>query len=123
MEFYLLITFFTLYILSSFYFKNKAIVRRVWFLSFVAVFIVTSMSIIYLRIGSKEFMINVASMGMMYLAYISASLMVFLGLINAWIFRKTIWQILAGKSMNNEECSITKEEIDKEVEQAIKKMK
>ncbi len=102
MEFYLFISLFLIYILTSLM-ADKVIIRKVWLAAFMISFIVTAAAVSFLRFTNQEVMMNAAELGWYYILYLFASLMVVLGVINLWMFRKQIWKILFAKTPIDDE--------------------
>lgn len=71
--------------------------RKVWIAAFLISFAVTAISISFLKFTNQEVMMNATELGWYYILYLFASLMVVLGIINIWIFRKPLWKVLFAK--------------------------
>ncbi len=93
MELYLFVALFLIYALTSLM-ADKFVMRRVWMGAFLVSFIVTAVSISFLRFTNQEVMMNATELSWYYILYLFASLMVVLGLINIWMFRRQIWNVL-----------------------------
>ena len=73
---------------------NKNVVHRIWTLAFIAAFAVTAVAIGFLRITNQDVMMSADNLNWYYLLYIFGSMSVVLGVINLWMYRKYLWQIL-----------------------------
>ena len=99
MELYLLISLVFIYIITALM-VNKNLVHRIWTLAFIMAFILTAISIGFLRVSHQDVMMSADSLNWYYLLYIFGSMSVVLGVINLWMYRKSLWQIL--KQQNDE---------------------
>ena len=99
MELYLLISLIFIYIITALM-VNKNVVHRIWTLAFIMAFILTAISIGFLRVSHQDVMMSADSLNWYYLLYIFGSMSVVLGVINLWMYRKSLWQIL--KQQNDE---------------------
>ncbi len=102
MELYLFIGFVVLYILMSF-FVNKNVQHKVWTMAFVVCFIVTAISIGFLRVNNQDVMMSANQLNWYYLLYLFGSMSVVLGLINIWMYRKPIWSVFFNKDDDDDE--------------------
>ena len=102
MELYLFIGFVVLYILMSF-FVNKNVQHKVWTMAFVVCFIVTAVSIGFLRVNNQDVMMSASQLNWYYMLYLFGSMSVVLGAINLWMYRKPMWQILFGRAEDEED--------------------
>ena len=73
---------------------NKNVVHRIWTLAFIAAFAVTAVAIGFLRVTNQDVMMSADNLNWYYLLYIFGSMSVVLGVINLWMYRKPLWQIL-----------------------------
>ena len=73
---------------------NKNVVHRIWTLAFIAAFAVTAVAIGFLRVTNQDVMMSADNLNWYYLLYIFGSMSVVLGVINLWMYRKYLWQIL-----------------------------
>ena len=99
MELYLLISLIFIYIITALM-VNKNVVHRIWTLAFIMAFILTAISIGFLRVSHQDVMMSADSLNWYYLLYIFGSMSVVLGVLNLWMYRKSLWQIL--KQQNDE---------------------
>lgn len=104
MELYLLISLIFIYVITALM-VNKNVVHRIWTLAFIMAFILTAISIGFLRISHQDVMMSADSLNWYYLLYIFGSMSVVLGVINLWMYRKALWQILKRSNENDEDSS------------------
>ena len=99
MELYLLIALIFIYLITA-AMVNKNVVHRIWTLAFIAAFVVTAIAIGFLRVTNQDVMMSADNLNWYYLLYIFGSMSVVLGVINLWMYRRPLWQILR----NNDEA-------------------
>ena len=93
MELYLLIALVFIYFITA-AMVNKNVVHRIWTLAFIAAFVVTAVAIGFLRVTNQDVMMSADNLNWYYLLYIFGSMSVVLGVINLWMYRRPLWQIL-----------------------------
>ncbi len=93
MELYLLIALIFIYLITA-AMVNKNVVHRIWTLAFIAAFVVTAIAIGFLRVTNQDVMMSADNLNWYYLLYIFGSMSVVLGIINLWMYRRPLWQIL-----------------------------
>ena len=93
MELYLLISLVFIYFITA-AMVNKNVVHRIWTLAFIAAFVVTAVAICFLRVTNQDVMMSADNLNWYYLLYIFGSMSVVLGVINLWMYRRPLWQIL-----------------------------
>lgn len=93
MELYLLIALIFIYLITT-AMVNKNVVHRIWTLAFIAAFVVTAIAIGFLRVTNQDVMMSADNLNWYYLLYIFGSMSVVLGVINLWMYRRPLWQIL-----------------------------
>ena len=93
MELYLFLSFILLYFLTSFFVK-PTIQHKIWTFAFIIAFVVTSMSIGFLRVNQQDVMMSASQLNWYYMLYLFGSMAVVLGAINLWMYRKAIWKTL-----------------------------
>ncbi len=101
MEIYLLIVLIFIYLITAAMVK-KPIVRRIWTLAFIAAFTITAVSIGFLRVNNQDVMMSADELNWYYLLYLFGSMSVVLGVINLWMYRKSLWQILRGEEIDSD---------------------
>ena len=93
MELYLLIALIFIYLITA-AMVNKNVVHRIWTLAFIAAFVLTAIAIGFLRVTNQDVMMSADNLNWYYLLYIFGSMSVVLGVINLWMYRRPLWQIL-----------------------------
>lgn len=96
MELYLLIGLLFIYIVMNFM-VDKAIMRRVWLLSFILSFVLTGISIAFLRANHQDALMSVNQMNWYFILYVFGYIAMALGIVNLWIYRREIYDIIVGK--------------------------
>lgn len=105
MEIYLFAAMVLVYIITSLV-VQKSTMQKLWLLAFIAAFAVTAVALSFLRFTNQDVMMNAAELGWYYILYLFASIMVVLGIINLWMFRRPLWNILAGRDDDNDDDDI-----------------
>ena len=85
MELYLFLALLLIYILTAFMVK-KVILHKIWTLAFILAFVVTAVSIAFIRVSGQDVMMSANELNWYYLLYLFGSLSVVLGIINATVF-------------------------------------
>ena len=81
------------YIITSIFLEAQQL-RRIWLVAFVIMFVVTSVALSFWRFTNQEVMMNVLAVSWYYILYLSVSVLIVLGVVNLWIFRHQIWNVL-----------------------------
>ena len=102
MELYLFLSFVLLYVLTAFFVK-KNVQHKIWTFAFIIDFVVTSLSIGFLRVNQQDVMMSASQLNWYYMLYLFGSMSVVLGAINLWMYRKPMWQILFGRAEDEED--------------------
>lgn len=102
MEIYLFLAFVLVYILMAF-FVSKNVQRKVWTLAFIVSFVITAISIGFLRVEKQDVMMAANELNWYYLLYLFGSMAVVLGLLNLWMYRKGLWQVFFSSQEEDEE--------------------
>lgn len=92
MEFYLIFTLFFIYLITS-VLSNQTMIRRIWTASFIIAFLIASTALLLLRITHQDVMMQADMFNWYYVLYITGSLTLVLGLVNAWMYRKALWNL------------------------------
>ncbi len=95
MEFYLLLSFFVVYFITSFAVDNR-VLRKIWTLAFIAAFAITGVAIGFIRVSQQDVMMSAGQLNWYYMLYLFGSMAVVLGVLNLWMYRKSLWNILFG---------------------------
>lgn len=70
------------------------ILNRLWSLAFIASFVITAISIGFIRVSSQDVMMSADELNWYYLLYLFGSMSVVLGVINLWMYRRSVVKIL-----------------------------
>lgn len=102
MELYLFLSFILLYLITSFFVK-KNVQHKIWTIAFIIAFVVTSMSIGFLRVNQQDVMMSASQLNWYYMLYLFGSMSVVLGAINLWMYRGALWDTLFGSGTEEED--------------------
>lgn len=101
MELYLFLALILIYLLTAFMVK-KVILHKIWTLAFIMAFIVTAVSIAFIRVSGQDVMMSANELNWYYLLYLFGSLSVVLGVINVWMYRGSIWRIMTASDSDDD---------------------
>lgn len=93
MELYLLAGLVFIYIITATT-ASRAFMWRVWTSAFILAFALMALSMIMLRINSQDVMMNTGELNWYYFLYIFGALSVALGIINLWMYRRSMWNLI-----------------------------
>lgn len=102
MELYLFLALLLIYILTAFMVK-KVILHKIWTLAFILAFVVTAVSIAFIRVSGQDVMMSANELNWYYLLYLFGSLSVVLGIINVWMYRRSIWKIMSASDSDDDD--------------------
>ena len=102
MELYLFLALLLIYILTAFMVK-KVILHKIWTLAFILAFVVTAVSIAFIRVSGQDVMMSANELKWYYLLYLFGSLSVVLGIINVWMYRRSIWKIMSASDSDDDD--------------------
>ena len=102
MELYLFLALLLIYILTAFMVK-KVILHKIWTLGFILAFVVTAVSIAFIRVSGQDVMMSANELNWYYLLYLFGSLSVVLGIINVWMYRRSIWKIMSASDSDDDD--------------------
>ena len=102
MELYLLMVMVVLYVITM-VILDKRQRSKIWLFAFIAAFAVTAMALSFWRFTNREVMMNVVAVSWYYILYLSISLLIVLGVINLWIFKRQLWDVLTEDSDDESE--------------------
>ena len=102
MELYLFLALLLIYILTAFMLK-KVILHRIGTLAFILAFVVTAVSIAFIRVSGQDVMMSANELNWYYLLYLFGSLYVVLGIINVWMYRRSIWKIMSASDSDDDD--------------------
>ena len=92
MELYLLFSLCLIYLITSFVLPKQHL-QKIWTLAFFICFAITAVAIALIKVSGQDVMMSAAELNWYYLLYLFGSLTVVLGLINLWLYRRSIWYI------------------------------
>ncbi len=101
METYLFIALVFIYILTAFMLP-KIILKRIWTIAFITSFIVTGISIFYIKLYATDTLMKVGEINWYYILYVFGSISIILGLILIWIYKKQLYQLFVNNEDNTE---------------------
>lgn len=113
MELYLLMAFVMIYIITSFFVKTN-VQNKIWTLAFIVSFVVTSVSIGFLRVNNQDVMMAANELNWYYLLYLFGSMSVVLGVINLWMYRRALWHIIFSNNTKDEDSDDEDEDEDED---------
>lgn len=102
MELYLFMALFLVYVLTSFFVGHNT-QHKIWTLAFVVTFLITAISIGFLRVTNQDVMMAANELNWYYLLYLFGSMSVVLGVINLWMYRKPIFAIFFTKDDDDDD--------------------
>ena len=102
MELYLFLALLLIYILTAFMVK-KFILHKICTLAFILAFVVTAVSIAFIRVSGQDVMMSANELNWYYLLYLFGSLSVVLGIINVWMYRRSIWKIMSASDSDDDD--------------------
>jgi hypothetical protein len=104
METYLFIALIFIYLITA-AFLPQNIKRRIWTLSYILSFIITIISIAYIKIYANETLMRAGELNWYYILYVFGSISFILGLINLWIYKKGLKEIFTSDRQDDENAS------------------
>ncbi len=102
MELYLFFAFLLFYLITAFM-LNERTKQKIWIVSFIISFAVTSAAIGFIRAGRQDVMMNADQMNWYYILYLFGMISVVLGVFNLWIYRKELWRTLFEKTDDDDD--------------------
>lgn len=101
MELYLFLALILIYLLTAFMVKT-VILHKIWTLAFILAFVVTAVSIAFIRVSGQDVMMSANELNWYYLLYLFGSLSVVLGIINVWMYRRSVWKIMSASDSDDD---------------------
>lgn len=102
MEAYLFVALLFVYAITAVA-GNQNTVRKIWTLSFICTAFLTAGALFALRVKHQEVMMTADNFNWYFFLYVFGAFAFALGLINLWMYRRALWQMLrADKSTQNE---------------------
>ena len=68
--------------------------RKIWTLAFMTAFILTSVAIFFIRGKTQNVMLSTNEFNWYYFVYLFGMVSIALGLLNLWIYRIPLWNLL-----------------------------
>ena len=102
METYLFITLLFIYILTALILPKQTL-KKIWTIAYIVSFLITSISIFYIKIYASETLMKVGELNWYYILYIFGSISIVLGVINLWLYKKSLYLLLTSSSSEPEE--------------------
>lgn len=94
METYLFIALIFIYLITAFFLPSY-IQRRIWTASYIISFIITAISIFFIKIYAGETLMKVGELNWYYILYVFGSISIILGVINLWMYKKPLIEIFS----------------------------
>ena len=104
MEMYLLLAFVLLYVLMTFFVRER-VMHKIWTLAFITAFVITAAAIAFLRVNNQDVMMNANELNWYYLLYLFGSLAVVFGVINLWMYRRALFHIFFGDNDDDDDAA------------------
>ncbi len=101
-ELYLITAFFIIYLITAFA-LNRTSVKKIWTLAFMLSFILTAGAIFMIRGHTQNVMLTTNEFNWYYFVYLFGMITIALGLLNLWIYRTSLWQIIFDKNKDEED--------------------
>ena len=89
MELYLFFAFLLLYILTSYMLPLRQ-QRKIWTLSFIISFIITSAAIGFVRLSRQDVMLDANQLNWYYVLFLFGMISVAFGIFNLWMYRDAL---------------------------------
>lgn len=93
MEAYLFVALLFVYVITAVA-GNQNTVRKIWTLSFICAAFLTAGALFALRVKHQEVMMTADNFNWYFFLYVFGALAFALGLINLWMYRRALWQML-----------------------------
>jgi cytochrome c biogenesis protein CcdA len=97
METYLFIALFFIYILTAFMLP-KILLKKIWTIAYIISFIITGISVFYIKIYATDTLMKVGELNWYYILYVFGSITLILGVILLWIYKKPLYTLFTNKS-------------------------
>ncbi len=98
MEIYILAALVFIYIISAAV-GNPDLVRKIWTFSFICAGFLTASALFALRVKHQEVMLTADNFNWYFFLYVFGALSFALGLINLWIYRRPLYNMLHSSAM------------------------
>ena len=101
MEIYVLAALVFVYIITALT-GNQNLVRKIWTLSFICAAFLTAGALFALRVKHQDVMLTADNFNWYFFLYVFGALAFALGLINLWIYRRALWNMLRAQAAEPE---------------------
>ena len=101
MEIYVLAALTFIYIISAAV-GNRYLVRKIWTFSFIGAGFLTAAALFALRVKHQDVMLSADNFNWYFFLYIFGALAFALGVINLWIYRHGLWEMLRFSATGDE---------------------
>lgn len=99
METYLFIALFFVYILTAFMLPQN-ILKKIWTVAYIISFIITGISIFYIKLYATDTLMKVGELNWYYILYVFGSITIILGAILLWIYKKSLYTLFTNDDNN-----------------------
>ena len=93
MEIYVLAALVLIYIGSAVV-GNRDVVRKIWTFAFIGAGFLTAVALFALRVKHQDVMLTADNFNWYFFLYVFGALAFALGIINLWIYRRPLWNML-----------------------------
>lgn len=93
MELYLITALLFMYILTV-SLGDVPLLHRLWTMAFIVSFLMTAVSLLFLRISKQDVMVAADEFNWYNILYVCGALMVAVGVINLWMYRHQLKELL-----------------------------
>lgn len=93
MEIYVLAALVLIYIGSAVV-GNRDLVRKIWTFAFIVAGFLTAVALFALRVKHQDVMLTADNFNWYFFLYVFGALAFALGIINLWIYRRPLWDML-----------------------------
>ena len=97
METYLFIALLFIYILTSFILPKQTL-KKIWTLAYIVSFMITGISIFYIKLYATDTLMKVGELNWYYILYIFGSISIILGVINLWLYKKSLYTLFTNST-------------------------
>ena len=97
METYLFIALLFIYILTSFILPKQTL-KKIWTLAYIISFLITGISIFYIKLYATDTLMKVGELNWYYILYIFGSISIILGIINLWLYKKSLYTLFTNST-------------------------
>ncbi len=100
MELYILAVLLFIYMITVIV-NNADTVRKIWTCAFIVAGFLSAVSLFALRIKHQDVMLAADNLNWYFFLYVFGAMAFALGIINLWIYRRALWQMLHSASADN----------------------